>query len=258
MTTARTSRPSWVALIVSALPLAGNADPISELDDAAARIQYASYTADTRGIEDAVALVQRLELPASRKAMKEYYTAYGQWKLAEAYADEATAGRRAARASSTKAAKACEEAAAAALDIDPRLAEVHAMQAVCSTLASGVFDVLSLGGCVRHKGLRTARELEPTNVRVRLIEAQCLLEGEKNPEPLLKQIQTLVNDFDAAPPVSPGRPDWGHAEALVLLGRLQLGAGNAVAARDALERALVIAPDYREAQKLLQQSAGSR
>ena len=52
-----------------------------------------------------------------------------------------------------------------------------------------------------------------------------------------------------------GKPDWGHAEALTLLGGSYLTSGDPVAARDALERALVIAPDYREAQELLQTAA---
>jgi Tfp pilus assembly protein PilF len=39
------------------------------------------------------------------------------------------------------------------------------------------------------------------------------------------------------------------------LGQSYLKRGEMVAARDVLERALVIAPDYRQAQKLLQTAA---
>jgi hypothetical protein len=260
----RTARPRTkcsslpVRLLLALIaPLAAHADALSELDDVAARIQYASYTADVRGIEDALALVGRLELPESRKAMKDYYAAYGQWKLAELQADEVAAGRRAARASSIKAAKACEDAAESATKLDARLAEAHAMSAICSALASRAPDVLSLGGCERHKQLRIARELEPSNPRIRLIEAQCMRESEKAPGAMLARVRAIAKDFDSAPPGSPGRPDWGQPEALLLLGELQLQQGDRGGARDSLERALVIAPDYRKAREQLQKVATS-
>jgi Tfp pilus assembly protein PilF len=44
-------------------------------------------------------------------------------------------------------------------------------------------------------------------------------------------------------------------EALTTLGETYLQRGDPVAARDALERALVLAPDYRQAQQLLQAAA---
>jgi len=244
-------------LAALAAPLAAHADALSELDDAAARIQYASYTADVRGIEDALALVARLELPESRKAMKDYYAAYGQWKLAELQADEAAAGRRGARASSIKAAKACEEAAESATKLDARLAEAYAMSAICSALGRRAPDVLSLGGCERDKDLRLARELDPTNPRIRLIEAQCMRESEKIPGALLARVKAIAKDFDSAPPGSPGRPDWGQPETLLLLGELQLQQGDRAGARDSLERALIIAPDYHKAREQLQRAASA-
>ena len=257
MTTARARSRGLIFLFASALPLVGLADPLSELEDAAARIQYGSYTADPRSIVDALALVQRIELPQSRIGLKEYYVAYGHWKLAALYADQVARGQRTARASSVKAANACEDAAHSATRLDPRLAEAHAIQAVCSALASRAPDVLSLGGCVRHRALRTALELDASNPRIRLIEAHCRFEGEKDTAGLLGQVQSVVHAFAKASPRGAGHPDWGEADALVLLARLQLQNGSAIDARDSLERALVIAPDYREARDLLQ-TGGSR
>ena len=74
-------------------------------------------------------------------------------------------------------------------------------------------------------------------------------------ETALERWRTVVAKFEAAPPSQPGKPDWGHAEALTLLGQSYLKRGEMVAARDVLERALVLAPDYRQAQKLLQTAA---
>jgi len=64
-----------------------------------------------------------------------------------------------------------------------------------------------------------------------------------------------VSSFEGAPPARPGKPDWGQVEALTMLGETYLQRGDPVAARDALERALVMAPDYRQAQQLLQSAA---
>jgi tetratricopeptide (TPR) repeat protein len=249
-----------VALAVLAgMPTAGQADAISELDDLAARIQYGFYTGDPRGIEEALSLLERLDLPPARKVMKDYYAAYGHWKRAQLYIDEAAAGRRTARAEARNAGSACEKAASAAIAAAPSFAEAHAIHAVCATLASRTAEMLSLGTCAKDKAMREAQALEPKNLRVRLIEIECTMADGKQAASVLSRLETLVKDFDDAPPTSPGNPDWGHAEALVLLGRLRLAQGNTIGARDALERAIVIAPDYRKAQALLRQvSTGAR
>ena len=252
------SRWSYVviAIVVYGAALTANADGISELDDAAARMQYGFHTADVRDIEDALNLVKRVELPASLLGMNEYFTAYGYWKLAELYADEAAAGKRAARSEATKAASACVRAAQDATKLDARLAEGFAIEAVCSTLSSRIGNLLSPGGCATHKALRTARELASNNPRVLLIEAQCTIDGAKPATAAdLDRLQRLVQAFESAPPSRPGRPDWGQAEALLMLGEAQLQRGDAVAARDTIERALVIAPDYHRARVALEQAA---
>jgi Tfp pilus assembly protein PilF len=46
-------------------------------------------------------------------------------------------------------------------------------------------------------------------------------------------------------------PGWGAAEAYTYLGRGYLERGDVLNARDALERALLIAPDFAMAKRLL-------
>jgi Tfp pilus assembly protein PilF len=46
-------------------------------------------------------------------------------------------------------------------------------------------------------------------------------------------------------------PGWGLAEAYVYLARACLDKGDTVAARDALERALLAAPEFAEARRLM-------
>lgn len=102
--------------------------------------------------------------------------------------------------------------------------------------------------------MRTALTLGAENPRVQFINAFCSPVGEGDPG-TVDRWRAVVTLFEAAPPSEPGKPDWGHAEALTLLGESYLKRGEMVAARDVLERALVLAPDYRQAQKLLQTAA---
>lgn len=225
------------------------ADGVSDLDDAVARMQYAFFTAESRGVQDALNIVQRVQLPASMVGMKEYFTAYGQWKLAELHTDEVAAGRREARGAAAKSAAACIKAAEEAGRLDARFGEPFAIEAICSSLASR-------DSCAKSRDLRTALELMPNNPRVLLIDAQCAAGADKpDSAATVERLRGVVQAFETAPPSRPGRPDWGQAEALLMLGQAYLQRGDSLAARDVIERALVIAPDYRKARAALEKAA---
>lgn len=242
--------PSIVATLAGLLciPLQrSHADAASDLDDAAARIQYAFYTQDVRALQEGLALIAQMDATGLAPGMRDYYGAYGHWKLAQVLTESA-AGK--APGTASKAAADCERQAKAARTQDPRMAEAYAIEAVCPSLGAS----LLASGCA-DKPLRTAHELDPRNPRVQLIELRCRRKELKDPAAYTKQVGELVDAFERAPASRPGKPDWGHAEALLLLGESQLRRGDARAARDAIERALVIAPDYRAAQSLLQTAA---
>lgn len=259
--------PMFVLIIVAGSAMTARAYDFAELDDAAARIQYGYFTGDARALEQGLERLQSVRLPQAHahEAMKHYHLAYGYWKLAQTFAERAADGERAFAARAARAAGACEKAAEQAVSADARLAEAHAMRAICASLASRVPSILTFGDCTRHKALRTARELTPGNVRVRLIEILCELGGNgtglgrlgrgKDVPALLARVQALVDDFAAATPTRPGRLDWGHADALLLLGRLHWQLGQRIAARDAFERALAIAPEYLKARAALDELA---
>jgi len=255
---ARRSRPGMFrvngcipVVFVLLLPAGAHAqDALSELDDAAARMQYAYYTDDIRTLEDVLATVASMEEPPV-PGLKDYFSAYGQWKLAQLYADAQASGKLTGRSTPAKAAQECQRQAKAALAKDGRLAEAHALQAICSGTTLGTADCSA-------KPLRTAMELEPQNPRIGLIELLCAGSKDLANSNTLQRARALVSAFENAPPSRPGKPDWGHAEALVLLGQIYLQRGDLVAARNTIERALVLAPDYRKAQELLQATARSK
>jgi lipopolysaccharide biosynthesis regulator YciM len=71
-------------------------------------------------------------------------------------------------------------------------------------------------------------------------------------------MRKAVAAFEDHSDFRPGQPDWGHAEALCDLGQMVYARGDRTAARDWLERALVVTPDYVAAQALLQKVAAAR
>jgi len=236
------------------------ADPLAELDDAAARAQYAFYTADVRGLDAVVQIIERLDIPDSLAALKAYNAAYARWKLAQLYADAADhSGPKNSRTLATRAAQACLAHTRTALAADAKMAEAYVVDAECSTLAHSPRNgetQSSIPPCARSRSFRTAQELAPENPRVMLMEGLCLQSATTAPDgSAVDRQRAIVAAFEAEPPARPGYPDWGQAEALLLLGENYLQRGDTRAARDVIEKALVLAPDYRKARELLDTAA---
>jgi tetratricopeptide (TPR) repeat protein len=243
-------------LFVVALAAVGSASAQDsvELDDAAARLQYAFYTGDARSIEEVLGLIESAELEPKLASARGYQLAYGHWKLAQLYAqpiDERTPADT--KSMARKAAQRCAKEAKAAIQHDANQAELYAIEATCADFAT---DVRGGGSpaCSRSRAMKQAMTLAKDNPRVQLIQSLCQ-QGKTADPAATDRWRAVVAMFDAAPPSRPGQPDWGHAEALALLGESYLQRGDPVAARDSLERALVMAPDYRQAQRLLQTAA---
>lgn len=230
--------------------IAASAATLPEFDDAQARIQYGFLTSDARAIESVLREVEGYETDSRYAPLKAYQLAYGHWKLAQVYA-QADVGEGSARnvGVATKAAKKCVEHARTARTLDQRMAEAYALEAVCDGMPKAFLRLAGLNGsCARSKPLRTALSLEPQNPRVLLIEAMCA--GGKDGAGVARW-RTVVDAFASASPSGAGKPDWGEAEALLMLGEHHLKRGEALAAREALEKAVALAPDYKAARELL-------
>nr|WP_298717965.1 hypothetical protein [uncultured Steroidobacter sp.] len=250
----RTGLRRWLLPLLLAVASSATAGSTAEFDDLVARLQFSFYTGDSRALENMVTELERFEVDSSLAAAKSYQLAYGQWKLAQLLGEpNDERARTTTRSNASKAAKTCVQHAREAIAKEPRMAEIYAIEAACDTYEPGSIQRGSTG-CVRSKSMRTALTLGPDNPRVLFINALCSADAEADPA-AIERWRAVVARFEAAPPSQPGKPDWGHAEALTLLGESYLKRGEMVAARDVLERALVLAPDYRQAQKLLQTAA---
>lgn len=236
-----------LAAVLAWSSLAARADAVAELDDAVARAEYAFYTTDLRSLRAAAGSIEQLVAPPGLQALRAYYVAFAHWKLAQLHRDEGEAGARQPEAA--KAGGICVRYAATALKLDAHLMEAAALQAICGTFEPGLTGARP--SCSHSKLLRAARESDPANPRIQLVEALCAEDQERTSGAYLEKLRAVVTAFQSAPAATAGRPDWGLAEALVELAQCHLQRGDQVSARDAIEQALVIAPDYRKAQTLL-------
>jgi tetratricopeptide (TPR) repeat protein len=103
--------------------------------------------------------------------------------------------------------------------------------------------------------LKAAAQLEPRNPRILYLGALAALEkapaGSAENRSAFEQLKRAVELFEASSATSDEAPGWGHAEAYLELGRQLQLRGDALAARNWIERSLIAAPDYKAAQRQL-------
>jgi hypothetical protein len=216
--------------VTTAVTTAARAGSSAELADLAARIDYGFYNDDTHAIDAARTALGRLgDAPAVR-----YYRDYASLRRAQLNpADRASARECAEREVPTELSPAV-------------VAEAWILVAAC-----GVVGQQSIRRV--EQAISRARELDKRNPRIGLVEAWIMRHGAGDDalanEDLATKLHQTIEAFDTwrAPPDG---PDWGEAEALAALAEATLARGETRAARDLIERALLLVPDYRVAVEL--------
>jgi hypothetical protein len=215
--------------------------------DVESRIQYAYYTEDAgalRNLEGAIAA------DASHDSLHGYYAALLAWRLA-LLAQHSAAAAAAPGSSATQLAQRCVRETDAALAAQADFADALALRAVC--LRAG--GAHTFAGYRAHRDLDRALQLAADNPRVLLADAMndYQLTGDHggNKERALDKLRRAVAAFEAERSGAQRLPGWGAAEAWLLLGRDLLDNGDPVGARDALEHALLLAPEFAQARRLM-------
>ena len=211
--------------------------------DVESRLQYAWYTEDAR---DLAAVEDRITgLPAA-DPQRSYYLALTQLREAQLASEAAAMGH---------AAVSCISSADEVLANRPTDAEALALQAFCMELRSRTraLDVPFAASRSRAQ-MQKALALAPKDPRVRLLAAQMGYAVAKTTQERAQQVapfQSAVDAFELERQGMERLPSWGAAEAWQGLAQVYLDRGDAIAARSALEHALLLMPDYKSAHRLL-------
>jgi tetratricopeptide (TPR) repeat protein len=210
--------------------------------DVEGRIQYGFYTEDTRSLSDIAEQLSRTE--GAQEPLQYYYAGLANYRLAELLA---TRDKEHAR----EAIDRCVDRLDAALVAETNFAAAFALQSACLRTMAALKPWKPLAASKSAGQMEKAVKLAPRDPRVLLLEALNRDDGGKLDEQSLATLQKATAAFESERKGVEPTPGWGAAEAYVYLGRGYLQRGDVLKARDALERALLIAPDFALARRLL-------
>ncbi len=215
--------------------------------DIEGRIQYGFYTEDARALGDVVSQLSGAE--GGEDPLRHYYVGLANYRLAMVIAakDKSRAREAAAR---------CVSRLDAAVNGKSNFAEGMALQSACLRTLSNLTPWKPLAGPKSTGQMERAAKLAPKDPRVLLL--QALENGEGGPidAPAIVKLQKAAAPFEVERQGVHRTPGWGAAETYAYLGRGYLEQGEVLAARDALERALLIGPDFALARRLLLKITG--
>jgi tetratricopeptide (TPR) repeat protein len=222
--------------------------------DVESQIQYGYYSEDVRELENLANTLSssRGTERGEASVRAAYFAAFAQYRLAEALRER---DRHRAGVAASNCAHDLEAAPGA--DEDP---DALALDAVCISLAHTLQTLrVPLLGPGAGGPMARAVQLAPRNPRVVLLDAVILYERSASRSErarALPRFEEAARLFEAERQQVSVTPGWGAAEAYGYLGRLYLDRGDPVAARGALERALLLAPDFLRARRLLREIVG--
>jgi len=206
--------------------------------DVEARIQYAWFTEDVRALR---ATLATLATQARSDALHDYYLGLGQYRVLLLTLER---DQDAAKV----AGEACVDHLDAANGARRDFADALALQAACQALLATLKPWKSPLLTPRSNTLfARAQMLAPRNPRVLLLEALA----DKDSASAHGKLQAAIEGFEAERQHVAPTPSWGAPEAYAGLARNDLERNDAVAARGSLERALLLAPDFALARRLL-------
>lgn len=210
--------------------------------DVEGRIQYGFYTEDTRALADIADQLANSE--GEQEPLQYYYRGLANYRLATLLAKRDKEQAR-------DAVERCVNSLDAALKAAADFAAALALQSACLRTMAVLKPWKALSGAKSAGQLERAVKLAPRDPRVLLLEALAKGEEARLDEHSLAMLEKATAAFESERQGVERTPGWGAAEAYTYLGRGYLERGDVLKARDALERALLIAPDFVLAKRLL-------
>lgn len=230
---------AFLGLAVAA-PFMARAAASAEVLDLAGRVQYGYYHAEPRTIDAALTALDRL----GDSPDVVYYRDFAALRRAQLGGADRAA---------TERLRACAQRDVPPLHDKRSAAEAWVLVAACAQVAGDAGR--------RERALTLARERDDDNPRIALVEAWAMTQSAGTDvakrDAAAAKLESVVEAFEMWTP-SLDDPDWGYAEALAGLAAAALERGQTRTARDFIERALLLAPDYRAALELRVAMQGSR
>jgi tetratricopeptide (TPR) repeat protein len=240
----RLARVVAVCAAASALPWQTATAADSAWLDVEGRIQYGYYTEDARSLFDIADQLEHSE--GEQQSLRYYYAGLANYRLALLLAPKDKDHARVA-------VERCIDSLDSALKAESNFAAGFALQSACLRTLSALKPWKPLAGSKSAGQMERAVKLAPRDPRVLLLEALGNGEDGKLDEHALVTLKKAADAFESERQGVDRTPGWGAAEAYTHLGRGYLERGDVLKARDALERALLIAPDFVRARRLLMQ-----
>jgi tetratricopeptide (TPR) repeat protein len=237
--------------------------------DVEGRIQYAYYTNDARALESVLVSLRPKPVEgenadaAADAGSRHYFNALAHYRIAQVVAAKDRSRARGAInacGDETDAVVKALPKVPVGLDDSPEArrqrAESYTLATACTLAGREMSSLPLLGGRIGSR-IDEAVRLEPKNPRVRLVEALAAYERAGKDAAAkaaaVEKLRAVTQMFEAARSGPSTTPEWGAADAYAFLGRVLLEQRDVVGAREALERALLIAPDYAMARQLMSQ-----
>jgi tetratricopeptide (TPR) repeat protein len=237
-------RAALVALVAATRPVQAQLG-----GDLQAQILYAFQTEDLHQLSDLVQSLSGQVNAGGGDATLRYHLAHAEYRFAE------LAG--ASRAHEAEAALSdCIDQLKPGLEQDVKSVELLTLQSACYADLANLSTLQSVYLRARaSERLTSAYKLAPQNPRVNLLLAMDGISRSKPESAAAKrafvQLQLAARLFEQSSATNPDAPGWGHAEAYLALGRQLLARGDVLGARNWIEKALIVAPDFKVAQRQL-------
>lgn len=211
--------------------------------DIESRIQYGYYTEDAAALKSLVGLIAADE---SHDKLHGYYAALLDYRRAQLAAQGAARG-----VSAADLAQQCVDEADALLSAHAEFADALTLRAACLATPLSEHNA-TLSAHRARKDIARALQTAPRDPRALLIDGMSDYQlGDGNRERALAKLRQAVAAFEAERAGLERLPGWGAAEAYLFLARDLLDHADPVGARDALEHALLIAPEFAQARRLM-------
>jgi tetratricopeptide (TPR) repeat protein len=244
-------RASSAAIVLLA---SGIAAQELDLRDVEGRIEYAWFTEDANTLRNLIRTAEGALPKSADSAFARYQLGFAHYRLGQLLAQRKDAG-------AGEAFSGCVDELDRAVEVNEEFADAYALQSACYvSLASLQAWRAVVYGPQGDAKLDKARQLAPRNPRVVLLDAVADAEKPKalggDKARAHTKIKRAVELFEATAEPAAGEPNWGAAEAYLYLGRGLMQAGDTLGARNALEQALIIAPEFAAARRELQRLTG--